>query len=111
MEGSSSRGIEISFAKENTLRAEVAKRAGVLDGSEGFNAAMLGLAYELDYGDRRTASVELLTPRLENINSLLVGIGESGQPKAYFELEFSRLSETAIRELAIYALGAKEMSE
>ena len=98
------KGLQLSYAKEKDLRAEIRRRADIANGSEGFNEAMLAVGYDLDCGGGCFASVEIFAPRVQNVAFVLVGAGAKGSPKQYFELDFDKLSPAVIREIGAYVL-------
>lgn len=97
-------GIEITWDREAEIQDRVAAAAGLIDRQNGYVSTMLAVSGDLMV-DGHGASVELLIPRVQNADSVIVGVGLKGMPKRYFEVALAKLSPEKTRELTRYALG------
>lgn len=103
------RGIEIGWDQEESHRKKFAAAAGLSKWSNGYSATMLTVSGTLPLGPELKISVEIVIPRVQQLDLLLVGVGRKDMPKRFFEMPASELSPDRVRQIAAYAadLGAR----
>jgi len=101
-------GTPLSFAQEVVQRDKFAAAAGLTNPSPGYSATMLTVIGSVSIGPEKAVSVEVVIPRVQQPQSVLVGAGPKGMPKKYFETAAVELSPERVRQIGAYVLASGE---
>ena len=97
-------GNQISFAQEVVQRDKFAAAAGLSTWSPGYAATMLTVIGSVSIGAEPSVSIEIVIPRLQQLQTVLVGAGPKGMPKRYFETVAIELSPERVRQIGSFVL-------
>jgi hypothetical protein len=97
-------GIEISWTQENAVRDRVASHAGFATWGRGYRSTMLTVKSEASWDAGRSVSVEIVIPRLQDLNAVLLVVAPRHGGERIFEMSVAELSRQHIEELGRYVL-------